>query len=338
MYRWLHSLWYDGNRAYWLLTPLSALFWLVSSVRRAMFRNGWLKKTDVGVPLIIVGNITAGGTGKTPVTIWLAEQLKGRGLAPGIVSRGYGGSGADESILVDESSDPSIVGDEPVLMARRSGVPVAVDADRARGAGMLVQEGADVIIADDGLQHYALHRSYEICVIDGERRLGNRQLLPAGPLRETPRRLLSVDQVLMNGSCSDPFSTSAEQNALCFDLKPDDACRANGSLARPIQNFAGETVHAVAAIGNPSRFFDMLRQYGIEVIEHPFRDHDTIDLGAYTDGKPVFMTEKDVVKLSSPQPDHIWYVPVSLSIDPVLANPWLEQVQSRITAEQKSHA
>ena len=334
MYRFVHRIWYESSRWYLLLLPFSLLFWLVSSVRRALYRNNLLPKVDAGAPLIVIGNITAGGTGKTPITIWLAERLTERGYRPGIVSRGYGGSGGESLLRVDPASDPAVVGDEPVLMAKRTGCQVIVDSNRGRAARMLVEEGANIVIADDGLQHYALERCYEICVIDGERRLGNRRLLPAGPLRETARRLLSVDQVLVNGSCGDADSTTAEQNALCFELRAGDACRADGSLLRPLEAFAGQTVQAVAAIGNPQRFFDLLRRYDIDVREHPLRDHAAVDIGQFGADTPVMMTEKDVVKLKPPVPDHIWYVPVSVRFDPAMANAWLEQVESRLKDER----
>ncbi len=334
MYRFFHRIWYEGSNWYWVLLPLSFVFWIVSSARRALYRNKLLTAVDVGVPLVVIGNITAGGTGKTPITIWLSESLTERGYRPGIVSRGYGGSGSDASLHVDSTSDAAVVGDEPVLMAKRTGCPVIVDADRGRAAQLLVDGGADIVIADDGLQHYALHRSYEICVIDGERRLGNRRLLPAGPLREPARRLLSVDQVLVNGSCGDADSTTAEQNALCFELRAGDACRADDSLLRPLEAFAGQTVHAVAAIGNPQRFFDMLKRFDIEVVEHPLRDHEAVDLGQFDRDTPVMMTEKDVVKLKPPVADNVWYVPVTVHFDPAMANAWLEQVESRLRDER----
>ena len=311
---------------------------MVSSVRRTLYRNKFLSQTDIGVPLIVIGNITAGGTGKTPVAIWLCERLQELGYRPGIVSRGYGGSGAGTSLRVDAESDPSVTGDEPVLMARRTGCPLVVDSDRGRAGRMLVEEGVDVVVADDGLQHYSLYRCYEICVIDGERRLGNRHLLPAGPLRETAQRLLSVDQVLVNGRCGDAESTTAEQNALCFELQAGDACRANGSLMRPLDAFAGQRVRAVAAIGNPGRFFAMLRRFGIDVIEHPLRDHDAVDLGQFDADTPVMMTEKDVVKLRPPIADHVWYVPVSVQMDPAMSGAWLAQLDSRLKNEQRRYA
>ena len=337
MYKWLHRVWYEGAPSYQMLLPLSGLYWLLISLRRCLYGIGVFGRHRALVPVIVVGNITAGGTGKTPVTIWLARELRDRGFSPGIVSRGYGGSRSSTSMRVDAASDPDIVGDEPVLLAKKTGCPVVVDANRSRAAEMLVADAVNVIIADDGLQHYRLERTYEICVIDGARGLGNRLLLPAGPLRETIDRLSQVDQVIVNGRSSETAGglTAVEQNAIEFQLLAREVCRLNGSLTRPIERFSGTTVHAVAAIGNPTRFFDMLRAHGIQVIEHALRDHAKLtsnDLN-FGDDFDVLMTEKDAVKLKAVGADKFWTVPVELSIDPLVAGPWLEQIESRLRDE-----
>jgi len=337
MYKWLHRIWYEGAAAYQLLLPLSGVYWALITLRRCLYGMGILGRHRAIVPVIVVGNITAGGTGKTPITIWLCRELRDRGFSPGIVSRGYGGSRSSTSMRVDSASDPEVVGDEPVLLARRAECPVVVDANRARAAQMLVDDGVDLIIADDGLQHYRLARIYEICVIDGSRGLGNRRLLPAGPLRETIDRLGEVDQVLINGRRSEKNEalTVVEQNAIEFELVANEVMRLNGSLTRSIDRFAGTTVHAVAAIGNPSRFFDMLRAHGMQVIEHAMRDHARLtsnDL-KFGDDFEVLMTEKDAVKLDVVRSDKYWTVPVEVRIDPVIAGPWLEQIESRLHGE-----
>ncbi len=336
LYRWIHRVWYEGGTGYWPLLPLSGLYWLIIKSRRLLFVCGVLKSKNVGVPVIVVGNITAGGTGKTPVSVWLARSLTERGFKPGIVSRGYGGSKSSSPMRVDAASDPAVVGDEPVLLAKRSGCPVAVDSDRVRAAGMLVDDGADLIISDDGLQHCRLARSYEICVIDGTRWLGNRLILPAGPLRETASRLLDVDQILVNGRLRDESETATEQNAIGFGLVASEVCRLNGSLTRLIERFADTTVHGVAAIGNPQRFFDLLRAQGMQVIEHAYPDHAVIDPAdlKFDDQFDILMTEKDAVKMGTRLGDRFWYVPVDLHMDPVLAGPWLEQIDSRMKDEQ----
>lgn len=340
MYKWLHRVWYEGAWSYRLLLPFSGIYWLIVNLRRGLYRAGLRKRHKAPVPVIIVGNITVGGTGKTPVVIWLVRELEARGFSPGIVSRGYGGSRSSSSMRVDAASDPAVVGDEPVLLAKRTTRPVVVDANRARAAAMLIEDGADVIVADDGLQHYRLERDYEICVIDAARGLGNRRLLPAGPMRESIDRLHKVDQVLINGKpvASDQRVTTVEQNAIEFELVARDVSRLNGSLIRPIERFAGTTVHAVAAIGNPTRFFDMLRAHGMQVIEHAYRDHASLAGGDlnFGDDFNVLMTEKDAVKLRSTMADKFWTVPVDLQIDAPIAGPWLEQIESRLRTELRS--
>jgi tetraacyldisaccharide 4'-kinase len=339
-YNWIHRVWYGDGRLGWLLLPLSGLYWLVVVTRKYLYDQGLLRTHQVSAPVIIVGNITAGGTGKTPTVIWLVGELRKRGFRPGIVSRGYGGSHSRTSMRVEPDSDAAVVGDEPVLLARRGRCPVVVDPDRVRAAAMLVEDGVDVIVADDGLQHYRLGRDYEICVIDGERGLGNRRLLPAGPLREGPQRLDGVEQVLVNGALRGDSldQTCAEQNAISFELVATEASRANGSLVRPLDRFAGTTVHAVAAIGNPQRFFDLLRSHDIQVIEHSFADHAPLDAAAlrFGDDFDVFMTEKDAVKLGPKMRDKYWYVPVDVGIDPVDAAPLLEQIESRVRQGQNT--
>lgn len=334
MYNWLHRVWYDGGAAYRLLLPLTGLYWLIVVARRYLYRIGWLSSQQAVAPVIVVGNITTGGTGKTPLTIWLAQQLRAQGFSPGIVSRGYGGSKSTTSMRVDSASDPEVVGDEPVLLAQRSSCPVVVDRDRFRAAQMLVADGADVIIADDGLQHYRLARSYEICVVDGARGLGNGYLLPAGPLREPVTRLKDVDRVLLNGPLQKeaPALFTLRQGCIEFELRPNAAVRLNGSQTRPVDRFAGTTVHAVAAIGNPRRFFDLLRAQGMQVIEHAFPDHAALSVEQlkFGDDFEVLMTEKDAVKLGNAVADKYWSLPVELMIDPLLADSWLEEIVSRL--------
>ena len=340
-YSWIHRAWYGGHGWYRVLLPLSGIYWLLSALRRFLYGAGVLRTRRAKVPVIVIGNITAGGTGKTPVTVWLARSLAERGFSPGIVSRGYGGSRSGASMRVDSRSDPAVVGDEPVLIAMRTGRPVVVDADRVRGAAMLVQDGADLVIADDGLQHYALARDYEVCVVDGARGLGNGALLPAGPLREPVSRIAEVDQVLLNGRLRDRKESmpTGLQNAIEFRLVAAEVCRLNGSLKRPIDRFAGTTVHAVAAIGNPGRFFDTLRGHGMQVIEHAFPDHtplrpEQLDFG---DNFDILMTEKDAVKFPHQVSDRYWYVPVDVEIDTTDASPWLEQIESRMRNEQQGN-
>jgi len=330
----MHAAWYEGSALGWLLLPLSGLFWLLVQGRRLLYAGGLKRTQRVEVPVIVVGNLTAGGAGKTPTVLWLVRELASRGFRPGVVSRGYGGSRADGPMRVDAATDAALVGDEPALIARRAACPVVVDPDRVRAARALIGEGVDVVIADDGLQHYRLGRDYEICVIDGARGLGNRRLLPSGPLREQPARLASVDQVLVNGGWRNPglAVTVPEQNAIPFRLAASEAVRLNGSLTRPLARFAGATVHAVAAIGNPARFFELLRAQGIVVVEHAFPDHAPLRVAdiEFGDEHDVFMTEKDAVKLDGKTHDRFWYVPVTFDIDPALSGSLLEQIASRL--------
>ncbi len=324
-YRWIHRVWYDDAASGLILLPLSGLYRLILAIRSLLYRCGLFRTHSAGVPVIVVGNITAGGTGKTPTVLWLLEALRAKGFKPGIVSRGYGGSKSGSSMRVDQDSDAAVVGDEPVLLAGRGQCPVVVDSDRVRAASMLVDDGVDVIIADDGLQHRRLQRDYEVCVIDGARGLGNGRLLPSGPLRELPHRLQTVDLVLINGG-------SGDAGTCAFTLKATEASRLNASLTRPLPAFKDTTVHAVAGIGNPKRFFDLLREYGIQVIEHPLSDHAAISRSdiQFGDDFPVFMTEKDAVKLGRKLSDKYWYVPVDLEMDAVIAAPIIEQIESRL--------
>lgn len=333
-YNGIQRVWYGGHWSRWLLLPLSGLYHVIVCLRRSLYRKGFLSARKAPVPVLVVGNLTVGGTGKTPLTVWLATRLRGRGYAPGIASRGYGGSKVGTSMRVDAESDPAVVGDEPVLIARRTGCPVVIDPDRVQAAAMLCADGADLLIADDGLQHYRLARDYEICVIDGSRGLGNGSLLPAGPLREPLHRLAEVDQVLLNGAVADGWKVPAgfSRDPIRFDLAATEVIRMDGAETLPITHFAGTTVHAVAAIGNPARFFDLLRRHGIEVIEHAFPDHAAIGPEAlhFDDDRPVLMTEKDAVKQRRPVSERLWYVPVDVEMDPGVAEPWLEQIETRL--------
>ncbi len=331
-HRWIHEVWYEDAPSGLVLLPLSGLYWFVSTIRNLLYHYGVLRTFEAPAPVIVVGNITVGGTGKTPTVLWLVQELRARGYTPGIVSRGYGGSRSGTSMRVDSDSDPDVVGDEPVLLAKRGQCPVAVDADRVRAATMLVDDGVDVIIADDGLQHRRLQRDYEICVVDGTRGLGNRRLLPSGPLRESPRRLDHIDRVLINGGVRDTV-------AYRFELVATEACRLNGSLTRSLDGFRNKTVHAVAGIGNPRRFFDTLREHGIQVIEHGLPDHQAItksDLN-FGDQFDVLMTEKDAVKLGRNLGDKYWYVPVEFTMDSVKAMAVMDQIIIRLQQAGVAH-
>ncbi len=311
----LERLWYGGSRWSLLLMPLSLLFGVLAGLRRWCYHLGWLRRERLPVPVIVVGNITAGGTGKTPVVIWLAEQLRSRGYAVGVVSRGYGGQAAQYPLEVDAQTDPRAAGDEPALIAQATGLPVAVDPDRPRAAhALLKRHRLDVILSDDGLQHYRLARDFEIAVLDGQRRLGNERLLPAGPLRESRRRLNTVDCVLVNGGEAWEASLQLRQLRAC-------ALHDHGQRERELASFRGQPVHAVAGIGHPERFFRQLRDLGLEVTAHAFPDHHAFratDL-CFNDTHAVLMTEKDAIKCRSFAAQlaagRYWYVPVRAELN-----------------------
>ena len=302
---WLNRIWYGSSRPPAWLRPLAALYGLILALQRRAWRAGWRRAAALDCPVIVVGNLTVGGTGKTPLVIWLCRALLGRGRKPGIVTRGYGGSGRGVR-LVGLADAASQVGDEALLLARRTGLPVAVGRDRPAAARLLVAAGCDVIVSDDGLQHLPLPRACEIVVIDAARGFGNGALLPAGPLREPIGRLQRVDALVTNGL------RSGGTTGFTMRLQPRAAVALAGGAQRPLAAFAGQRVHAVAAIGNPGRFFSMLQDCGITVIPHPLADHAPLaaaDLD-FGDGLPVLMTEKDAVKCAGLDPARLWSVPV----------------------------
>ena len=317
MRRALERRWYRAESPPALLQPLSRLFGRIAAARARRLRAA---ASPLPVPVVVVGNISVGGTGKTPFVIWLVDQLKRDGWRPGVVSRGYGGKAPHYPLPVTVETDPSQCGDEPLLMARRLGVPMMVDPDRRRAAQALLEAHAvDLIVADDGLQHYRLSRNFEICVVDGRRGLGNGWLLPAGPLREPPSRLDSVDLVVVNG---EGWISPAPTASLTMRLALDDAWPLAGGPPMPLFRWRGKTVHAVAGIGHPQRFFDALTAEGIDVIPHPFPDHHcfcTTDL-AFDDDLAVLMTEKDAVKCLAFAPATCWAVPARAQIDAVAAD------------------
>ncbi len=303
----IESLWYDPTRLppLWL-RMLSGLYSMLASTRRGLYRRGIFKVESLPIPVIVVGNISVGGTGKTPLTIALVEALRARGWKPGVISRGYGAS-SEGPMLVGDDALPGTVGDESCLIRQRTGVPIAVGRDRVAVARLLLAVARpDVLIADDGMQHYALLRNVEICVIDGQRRFGNGRLLPAGPLREPVSRLASVEFRVCNGE-------SAQADEVPMRLLGDHAVSlTNPALVQPLHAFSGQRVHAVAAIGNPQRFFAALRSYGLDLVEHAFADHHRYvasDL-AFADDLPIFLTEKDAVKCHAFARSNLWHVPV----------------------------
>lgn len=299
------------------------------ALRRALYRAGLFPSFRVQVPVVIVGNITAGGTGKTPLVLWLCEFLKEQGYTPGIVSRGYGGSG--QTTAVRENSSPDLAGDEPVLLAQRSRCPVWIGRDRVAAARALIatNPGCNIIVSDDGLQHYRLRRDFEIAVIDGSRGTGNGLPLPAGPLRESTGRLSNVDAVVVTGDSIPPaagaatFSMALEGSGFRNLLNP--------AVHQEAGAFRGKRVHAVAGIGNPARFFDHLQRLGLNFVAHAFPDHHAytqadLDFG---DTDAIVMTEKDAIKCMRFARENYWALPVDARVDAALGRLILEKMKTR---------
>ena len=312
---WLLSVWYGHKPlARLALLPLTALYCLISRVKQ------WLdtrKQVVQPVPVIVVGNITVGGTGKTPVVIWLVEQLQALGLSVGVISRGYGGTVGVATVTAN--SDPQSVGDEPVLIVQRTDVPLVVGRQRNLAIQRLLENTAcDVIISDDGLQHYAMARAIEIVVVDGQRQFGNGYCLPAGALREPLSRLASVDFVLTNG-----------QN---LQMQGDTLINLKHGQTRKLSEFAGQTVHVVTGIGNPQRFISNLQAVGLSVIAHVYPDHHAFN-GTELQLKPdlpILMTEKDAVKCRAFAAEHCWYLPITAHIEADLAQRLLTRIRDLV--------
>ena len=321
---WLDRNGYSLNLIAVLLWPLSLLFGLIVRLRRQLYRIGFFKSHGVGAPVIIVGNISVGGTGKTPLTARLVELLREAGYKPGVVSRGYGGNSSEWPRHVTADSDPGEVGDEPVLLAQRCRCPIVVGPDRVAAAqALFARYDCNVIVSDDGLQHYRLQRDIEIAVVDGFRRLGNGACFPAGPLREPPSRLREVDFVIGNGA--------ARGREYLISLRGDTAINlVDPCITATLSSFRRSTVHAVAGIGDPGRFFDHLRHARLRLIKHPFPDHYRFrpeDL-RFPQDLPVLMTEKDAIKCRRFASENWWVAPVSAQLDPEFE----EQLLRRLAA------
>lgn len=326
---WLQRQWLRLTPWHAALLPLSVLFGLVVAMRQLLYRAGLLRAIRLPVPVIVVGNISVGGTGKTPLVLWLADFLRQQGYHPGIVSRGYGG-GTERAVAVDVRSDPAVVGDEPLLLVRKGACPVWVGRDRVAAGKALLRANpeCDVLVSDDGLQHYRLDRDVEIVVVDGERKFGNGLLLPAGPLREGVSRLRSVDAVVVNGGSlkaamllRNEFEMSLEGEVFCNLRQPEWRARA--------ADFGGKKLHAVAGIGNPQRFFAHLRRLGLAFEEHAFPDHFVFrpqDLD-YDDADALLMTEKDAVKCAGFADERYWALAVEAILPPAFGQSMLEKLR-----------
>ena len=305
----LSETWYrDDHPAGWLLAPAGLVVGALATLRRRLYRRGLLASHGVGAPVVVVGNLTVGGTGKTPLVLWLTDYLARAGWRPGIALRGYGALARHDIVTVSPRDDAARVGDEALLLARRSACPVVASPDRVRAARRLVEAcGCDIVVCDDGLQHLRLRRDVEIVVIDGERRFGNRRCLPAGPLREPLSRLAEIELRVVNGGAT----TDTE---VAMRLQAGDPVALDDATRRcALGEFRGRPVHAVAGIGNPARFFSLLRAEGLEVLPHAFPDHHRFVAGdlRFDDDLPLLMTEKDAVKCHAVARPGSWYLPVS---------------------------
>ena len=289
---WLVSSWYHKSAIRFILLPLAFVYCILMRIRRFFYRHGLLHTRWFPFPIIIVGNITVGGTGKTPLVIRLVKQLQQDGYRPGIVSRGYGASAKQYPLSVTDDSVASEVGDEALLLYRRCQCPTVVDPVRPRAVEHLLQSDCDIVISDDGMQHYALGRDIEIVVLDGERGLGNRLCLPAGPLREPPARLDDADIIVKTGG-------NEQQGVWTMSLKPDSFINVfDHTSTQALHAFSGKRVHAAAGIGNPGRFFQTMKDLGCDVVATAFPDHYNYGCSdlVFDDELPVIMTEKDAVK------------------------------------------
>ncbi|UYM16654.1 tetraacyldisaccharide 4'-kinase [Endozoicomonas euniceicola] len=317
------NCWYGSGRWSLLLLPLTVLF--KSLAHRRYWKIIRSDRWQPPVPVVVVGNLSVGGTGKTPVVAALVRSLQAKGYRPGIASRGFRAGAQNLPLQVTSDTNPAIAGDEPVMLAQQLRIPVVVDPDRVSAAKALIENcGCDLIITDDGLQHYRLQRHVEIVVIDGQRMLGNGLCLPAGPLREPPERLQTVDQVLVNGRPTSDLPVDFD----CIYMEAGDLVPVGCSDCTPPE--AG-TVHAVAGIGNPERFFHTLESLGFSVIPHAFPDHHPFapDDIVFHDNLPVLMTAKDAVKCRSFAGSNAWYLPVQAHIPEAVLNKIIQLVETK---------
>ncbi len=320
----IEHYWYGTSKLVWLLLPLSWLYCLVSAIRRKLYQLKFIKSFSASVPVVVVGNIVAGGSGKTPLLISLCQFAMDKGFKPAVVSRGYGGSvNGIRQVKADDSA--SLVGDEPLMIFQRLAIPVVVAADRVSAVNhLLAGNECDIIFSDDGLQHYRMQRSLEIAVVDSVRRFGNGYCLPAGPLREPVSRLNDVDMVVYNGTAQTTAQITGKGSdvtqACSYTLQITAVKHLDTDESQPLSSFADKVIHAVAGIGNPVRFFDQLRQSGLTVIEHAFPDHHSYQQADFSgwDKACIIMTEKDAVKCRDITIPDAWAVIVNAEFSELL--------------------
>lgn len=338
--RLIEKVWFHQNIAKWwlvpLLAPITLLFWLLSGLRRLLFKLGLKQQINLDCPVVVVGNIGVGGNGKTPVVVHLVEQLTKHGIKVGVLSRGYGGAAPYYPYLLTDESTALETGDEPILIYQRCGIDVAVGSDRIASAKLLINQGCQLIISDDGLQHYRLGRDYEICVIDGKRLFGNGLLLPSGPLREFPSRLQSLDTIIVNGELSKAIDTWIS-NYYSMSLQAFSVCNLHSGKNIPLDEFLAEQpkVNAIAGIGDPQRFFDTLTKLGFALAQQQgFNDHQAYNadtFSVFTDKTPLLMTEKDAVKCRHFAQVNWWYLPVEAKFRQNDKNDFVADIMQLIT-------
>lgn len=325
----LLQAWYQGHPALYLLWPLEQLYRSVVQRKRQRFLRGETQTYHASVPVIVVGNITIGGTGKTPLILWLIEQCQAQGVRVGVVSRGYGARPPSFPWTVRATDSAEQAGDEPLLIVQRSGVPLVIAPERAQAAQQLLAEHTvDLILSDDGLQHYGLARDLELVLIDAARGLGNQRCLPMGPLREPVERLQSVDAILFNGAQHD------SDNGFAMQLQPTELVHVRSGRREALNYFPEQQkMHAVAGIGNPQRFFKTLEGLDWQPIAHAFADHAEFapqDL-QFADDLPILMTEKDAVKCRAFAADNCWYLQVAAQPSPAFASWFAQRLQPLLT-------
>ena len=331
--RFAETVWYEGSRWIWALRPLSWLYRTGVFLRRAWRR--WLNPPPaLPAPVAVVGNLSVGGTGKTPLVVWLALRLRSLGISVGVVCRGYWGDSPTWPREVDAATNPAEVGEEAVLIAAQTGCPVFAGPDRAAAAQALCERHAvAIILSDDGLQHLGLSRQLEILVVDGKRRYGNGLCLPAGPLREPRGRARSVDWVLVHGG-------EPRQGEHRFDLEVRHLRSLLDGGTRPLSDLAGQTVHAVCGIGNPARFLESLASAGIDAIPHIYEDHYVFRAGQldFADGHAVVMTPKDAVKCERFARERWYSLEVDVALDAEAAEQIIGSVQQVIEQNRSASA
>jgi len=343
-------MWYEGRWWSLLLLPLSWLFLVLSRLRVQKIKNSGVGEQPFSVPVIVIGNIAVGGTGKTPLLIALCHHLKLMGFKPGVVSRGYGSNAPEYPFAIDTKTKVTVAGDEAWMIHSAAECPVVIDPNRAEAVKHLIANNdVDVILSDDGLQHYTMYRNREIAVVDGERGFGNARLLPAGPLREPVQRLDSCHWIISNGRPTQKLRQQLPQMRMMRLVPVGWHNLVTGDYKSVNELQFGEIVHAVVGIGNPQRFFSTLDNLNVRYTPHIFEDHYNYKLAEirFRDQAPVIMTEKDAVKVSSliedlPEPNKkrlppFWYLAVEAQLDPEFLQEFTDQVKQLQATNSQQH-